>query len=155
MGSKMTQNWQNCYIFQTKWSRILIFVHIPTFSNQSNSFIVFSASMFFARNRFTYISWLIHLIKTLAASNHTIQNPADTNCHTSNCHTHNSGSISKHVGTSVGTLCCENTFKTEFSSFACLWLCAVYVVWKCKKTNFSISRNALAQIWPTLYLSSP
>ena len=44
MGSKMAQNWQNCYIFQTKRARMLIFVPIPIFSNPRNSFIAYSAS---------------------------------------------------------------------------------------------------------------
>ena len=44
MGSKMAQNWQNGYIFKSNWAILLIFVPIPTISNQGSSFVANSGT---------------------------------------------------------------------------------------------------------------
>ena len=71
---------------------------------------------------FLTISSVLHPIKSLAACNHEILIAILTTPH------NNSGSSTKCVGTFVSTVCYEIRFKAECSSFACLWLCAVYVM---------------------------
>ena len=44
----------------------------------------------------------------------------------------NSGSFIKHVGTSVGTVCCEITFKAECSSFG---VCGYVLCMLCKNVS--------------------